>query len=195
MDDLQAWVGPTLSGLADALDDRAWDDASLCEGWQVQHVVAHLTMPARLTPEQFGAEIAAARGDFGVVSETVARRDAALPREVLLEQLRSEALRTWQPPGGGSTGALSHAVIHSLDVTLPLGLGTVAPQPAVDAVLQALADNRGAWFSVDLDGRSLEATDTGWTWGDGEPLRTTSGGLVVLLAGRTLPDGTALPRR
>ena len=74
-------------------------------------------MPARLTPEQFGAEMAAAGGDFTVLSDTVAARDAALPVADLLDQLRSPGLHAWQPPGGGAAGALSHAVIHSLDVT------------------------------------------------------------------------------
>ena len=43
---------------------EAWDAATLCAGWQVRHVVAHVTMPARLTPERFGAEMAAAGGDW-----------------------------------------------------------------------------------------------------------------------------------
>ncbi|PZA18892.1 maleylpyruvate isomerase N-terminal domain-containing protein, partial [Modestobacter versicolor] len=82
MTDLQTWVAPTCEGLADLLDaapDETWDAPSLCAGWQVRNVVAHVTMAARLTPEQFGAEMAAARGDFGVLSDTVAARDGALP--------------------------------------------------------------------------------------------------------------------
>ena len=86
----------------------------------MRHVVAHVTMPARLTPEQYGAEMAAAGGDFAVLSDTVATRDAALPVADLLDQLRSQRLHAWQPPGGGAAGAMNHAVIHSLDVTVAL---------------------------------------------------------------------------
>ncbi|MGN6612803.1 MAG: maleylpyruvate isomerase N-terminal domain-containing protein, partial [Angustibacter sp.] len=70
----QAWVADTYTGLADLLARSAasWDATSLCEGWQVRHVVAHVTMPVRLTPERFGAEMAAAHGDFGVLSNAVA---------------------------------------------------------------------------------------------------------------------------
>jgi uncharacterized protein (TIGR03083 family) len=194
--DPQPWVAPTYRGLADLLaaaDVDPWDAPSLCEKWLVRHVVAHVTMPARLTPEQFGAELAAAGGDFGVLSDTVAARDASLPVADLLGQLRSPGLHAWQPPGGAA-GALSHAVIHSLDVTIALDRPAVAPPAAVTAVLDQLTAARGSWFGVDLTGVRLDAADTGWSWGDGRLVRADSGGLVALLSGRTLPDGRALPR-
>jgi uncharacterized protein (TIGR03083 family) len=175
--DLQSWTAQTYDGLANLLaagPERAWDASSLCAGWQVRHVVAHVTMPVRLTPEQFGAEMAAARGDVTVLSDTVAARDAALPIAELLAALRSPDLHDWQPPGGGAPGALSHAVIHSLDVSLALGAPTPAPAPAVAAVLDQLAAAERAIFGLDLTGIRLEATDTGWTWGDGEVVRAAA---------------------
>ena len=196
MTDLQSWVAPTCAGLADLLadsPDATWDAPTLCEGWQVRNVVAHVTMPARLTPEQFGAEMAAARGDFGVLSNTVAARDGALPAADQLAALRSPQLHAWQPPGGGAVGALSHAVIHSLDVTVALDRPPVAPREAVVAVLDQLTAADGAWFGIDLTGVRLEADDTDWSWGSGDVVRADAGRLVALLGGRTLPDGRSLP--
>ncbi|ADB74451.1 maleylpyruvate isomerase family mycothiol-dependent enzyme [Geodermatophilus obscurus] len=196
MTDLQSWVAPTYDGLADLLASapaETWDAPSLCEKWQVRHVVAHVTMPARLTPEHFGAEMAAAGGDFTVLSDTVAARDASLPLADQLDALRSPLLHAWQPPGGAA-GALNHAVIHSLDVTVALDRPTVAPGEAVVAVLDQLTAANGALFGVDLTGVRLEAADTGWSWGSGDAVRADSGLLVALLSGRTLPDGRALPR-
>ena len=196
MTDLQSWVPPTFGRLADLLaaaPARAWDSPSLCEKWQVRNVVAHVTMPARLTPAQFGAEMAAAGGDFTVLSDTVAARDASLPLADQLDALRSPLLHAWQPPGGAA-GALSHAVIHSLDVTVALDRSAVAPKEAVIAVLDQLTAANGAWFGVDLTGVRLEAADTEWSWGSGDVVRADSGLLVALLSGRTLPDGRALPR-
>lgn len=196
--DLQAWVAATCRGLADLLSGSpvdVWDAPSLCRGWRVGHVVADVTMPARLTLEQFGAEMAAARGDFTVLSDTVAARDAALPVADLLAQLRSPGLHAWQPPGGGAAGALSHAVIHSLDVTVALDQPVVAPVEAATAVLDLLTAARGSTFGIDLTETRLEAADPGWSSGDGRPVRADSGSLVALLGGRALPDGRALPRR
>jgi uncharacterized protein (TIGR03083 family) len=195
--DLQSWVAATLAGLADLLESgppAVWDTPSLCAGWQVRHVVAHVAMPVRLTPEQFGAELAAAGGDFAVLSDTVAARDAARPVTDQLDALRSPRLHAWQPPGGGATGALTHAVVHSLDVTVALDRPAVAPEEAVVAVLDQLTAARGAWFGLDLDGVRLEAADSGWSWGEGDVVRADGGRLVSLLGGRTLPDGTSLRR-
>jgi uncharacterized protein (TIGR03083 family) len=195
--DLQSWVAPTYNDLADLLaaaPAETWDAPSLCEKWQVRHVVAHVTMPARLTPEQFGAEMAAAGGDFATLSDAVAARDASLPLAEHLAALRSPVLHSWQPPGGGAAGALSHAVIHSLDVTIALDRPAVAPEEAVVAVLDQLTAANGAWFGVDLTGVRLEAADTDRSWGSGDVVRADSGLLVALLSGRTLPDGRALPR-
>ena len=197
MTDLQSLVAPTCNGLADLLAAAAvevWDAPSLCEKWLVRHVVAHVTMPARLTPEQFGAEMAAAGGDFAVLSDTVAARDASLPLDDLLDQLRSPRLHAWQPPGGGAAGALSHAVIHSLDVTVALDRPSVAPQEALIAVLDQITAAGGSWFDVDLTDVRLEAADTDWGWGSGRLVRADSGSLVALLSGRTLPDGRSLRR-
>jgi uncharacterized protein (TIGR03083 family) len=196
--DPQSWVAPTYDGLADLLASapaQTWDAPSLCEKWQVRHVVAHVTMPVRFTPQQYGAEMAAAGGDFTVLSDTVAARDASLPVDDLLAQLRSPQLHAWQPPGGGAAGAVSHAVIHSLDVTVALDRRPVAPLEARVAVLDQLTAASGAYFGVDLTGVRLEASDTDWSWGSGETVRADSGALVALLGGRALPDGRALPRR
>lgn len=197
MTDLQSWVAPTYNGLADLLtttDVGPWNAPSLCENWLVRHVVAHVTMPTRLTPAQFGAEMAAAGGDLTLLSDTVAARDARLPEADLLDDLRSPTLHRWQPPGGGASGALSHAVIHSLDVTVALGRPAVAPADAVKVVLEQLTAAGGAVFGIDLTGIRLEAVDTGWSWGTGRLVHHDSGSLVALLSGRVLPTGETLPR-
>jgi uncharacterized protein (TIGR03083 family) len=193
--DLQSWVAPTYNRLADLLASAppaAWDAPSLCEGWQVRHVIAHVTMPARLSAEQFGAEMAAAGGNFEVLSGTVAARDASRPVAEHLAGLRSPLLHSWQPPGGGAAGALSHAVIHSVDITVALDRPAVAPLDAVRAVLDQLTAANGAWFGIDLTEVRLEAADTDWSWGTGNTVSADSERLVALLSGRTLPDGRTL---
>jgi uncharacterized protein (TIGR03083 family) len=193
--DLQSWVAPTYSRLADLLASAppaAWDAPSLCEGWQVRHVIAHVTMPARMSAEQFGAEMAAAGGNFEVLSTTVAARDASRPVAEHLTSLRLPLLHSWQPPGGGAAGALSHAVIHSLDVTVALDQPAVAPLNAVLTLLDQLTAANGAWFGIDLTEVRLEAADTDWSWGTGNTVSADSGRLVALLSGRTLPDGRTL---
>ena len=168
----------------------------MCEGWRVREVVAHTTMPARYSPEQFMAEVQAAAGDFTRVSNTVADRDGRLPSGVLLGNLRDEVLHRWTPPGGGAHGALNHAVIHTLDVTVPLGK-TTCSDDTLRVVLDDLAAGGGAqeFFGLHPEGLSFEATDLDWRAGSGTPVRGTAGELALLLTGRTLPDGRDLRSR
>src|SRR5437016_777088 len=142
-----------LAGLLEASPAAAWDAPSLCEGWRTREVVAHMTMPVRYQGPAFMAELEAAGGDFTRLSNTIAARDAALPVASLLADLRSEVLHSWEPPGGGLPGALTHCVIHGLDITEALGLGRRVPEARIAAVLDTVAGpGRPSLFGVDLTG-------------------------------------------
>lgn len=187
--DLQAGVTAEFTWLADVLDglgDGAWDTPSLCAGWRVREVVAHMTMAVRYTPPEFYAELEACNGDFTLLSDRLATRDAELPTTALVANLRDDAMHAWIPPGGGPIGALSHVVIHGLDVTVPLGVGRPSPDEAVLAVLDHLTLGGGhANFGFELDGLCLQATDRNWIFGSGTPVRGTAADLVLLVSGRT----------
>ena len=164
MSDPRKLLGPELAALASALaplDEEGWSSASLCDGWTVGNVVAHLTMAARYDEQRFGAELAEDGFDFQATSDRIAHRDGDLPREQLLADLRSESLATFEQPGGGWAGSVSHAVIHGVDVTLPLGLGRVAGDDATRLVLDALVAPATARFSVSS---SVDAASRPPTW-------------------------------
>lgn len=189
--DLQPLVAAQYRALADllaGLPAERWDTPSLCAGWRVREVVAHLTMPARYDQAAFMAELAAADGDFTTVSNRVADRDGALPTETLVADLRDEVMARWTPPGGGYAGALSHVVIHGLDVTVPLGAPRCASDEAVRAVLDAItAGGAHAHFGTDIAARRFEATDLDWSFGSGDGHRAPAGDLILRLTGRSLP--------
>ena len=189
--DLQPLVASEYRSLYDALSALAepeWNRESLCKGWSIRHVIAHLTMPARYTPEQYGAELAAAGYDFTTVSNRVAARDASLPREQLLADLAGDTLAQWSTPDGGMIGSLTHVVIHALDATVPTGLGCVASEDAVRAALDNLA-SQGVHrhFGTSVDGRRLEADDIAWTYGNGETVTAPAHLLILALTGRAVP--------
>ncbi len=128
-----------------------WDAPSLCQGWRTREVVAHMTMPARYSGLAFMVELEAAGGDFTRLSNTVAARDGALRAASLLADLRSEVLHGWQPPGGGMEGALTHCVIHALDIIEAVPLERRVPDERIARVLGIIA-GPGApnLFGVDL---------------------------------------------
>lgn len=181
----------TFLRLADTLEPlppASWDAPSLCEHWPIREVVAHMTTAARYTTEQYIAEIQVDRGDIATTMDRIAARDGHLDPPVLLASLRDERLHRWTPPGGEEIDALTHAVVHGLDVTDPLGLDNPADEAALRAVLGRLTNGGiSARFGIDLDGVRLQAADLDWSWGEG---RTVTGGaadLLLLLTGRHLP--------
>jgi hypothetical protein len=93
-------------------------------------------------------------------------------------------------PGSGADGALNHVVIHSLDITVPLGEERRASDTAIRTVLDYLTEGGGhAHFGTDIDGRSLRATDLDWSYGSDPQLSGTAADLALHLCGRTVPAG------
>jgi uncharacterized protein (TIGR03083 family) len=107
----------------------------------------------------------------------------------LLATLRDNVAQTWKPPGSGAIGALSHDVIHGLDITVGLGLGRRIPPDRIAMVLAGLAPRNIAFFGTDLTGVALQATDLDWCHGTGTPVRGLAQDLLLAICGRHLPPG------
>lgn len=177
-----------LADLYADLGPDGWSAPSLCAGWRVREVVAHVTLPYRHSALRVLRGIAAARGDFNRFADRIARDDTArLSDAELLAALRDNVTHPWRPPGGGQAGALSHDVIHGLDVTEPLGL----PRPPADRirrVLLAAGPRALAHFGTDLTGLRLVATDTDVSLGDGPTtVELSAADLLLRVTGRVRP--------
>ncbi len=190
---LHGTIAAEYRALADQLDgaeDDVWDAPSLCEKWSTREVVAHMTMPARYDGPAFMAEIAAVGGDFTRFSDTVAARDGVLPVATLLADLRSPVLHAWEPPGGGAGGALTHCVIHALDIGEAVPLPRRVPDACIRSVLGIVAAEGGPnLFGVDFSDVELRADDLDWSFGSGALVRGPAQALVLVAAGRLLPSG------
>ena len=173
-------LATVLSGLA----PEQWDAPTLCAGWRVREVTAHITMPFRYSTEQYLRELQASHGDFSQMADRCARRDAARP----VAELAGNVHHPWQPPGGGFEGALSHDVIHGLDITVPLATGRRVPEPHLLTVLDFLTGRGGGTvFGTDLTGVELRADDLDWSYGSGAPVTGLGQHLLLAMAGRRLP--------
>ena len=179
-----------LAALLDSATDAQWDTPSLCSGWRVREVIAHMTMAARYSEEEFMAELRRCEFDFGRLSNEIAARDAGLPASELVASLRAEVMQHWTPPGGGWHGALNHVVIHGLDVTVPLGVPRRSPDATIRVVLDDLTGGGvHEHFGTSIQGRHLQATDLDWSYGSGAALRGPAGDLALVLCGRAIPPG------
>ncbi len=184
-------IAADRQALADALDnltDEQWCGPSMCAGWTPAHVLAHLTMPFRISGEDFMAGLQRCGGDFSTFSDEVAAADSKIPPAELIAVLRDNADNPWSPPGGGLAGALSHDVIHGLDITWPLGIDSQTPDRALTAVLDSITSpGTHTYFGFPLTGIELAATDLDWSTGTGAKLAGRARDLVMLLASREVP--------
>jgi uncharacterized protein (TIGR03083 family) len=194
MTDIRTAIAGERTDLADLLTElpaEDWDKPTLCEGWRVREVVAHITMPFRLSTPRFLLELVRARGNFDRLADRRARRDAAdFSAAELTDCLRQNINHPWKPPGGGYQGALSHDVIHGLDITVALGIDRVVPADRLHHILDDIKPRQLKYFGVDLTGIQLRATDLDWTYGTGDQVMTgTAQDLLLVLCNRTLPPG------
>jgi uncharacterized protein (TIGR03083 family) len=176
--------GDVLEGLAEA----DWNAPSLCEGWRVREVVAHMTMPFRYPAPRFLGEMVRSRGNFARMADRVARRDARAPIGTLLDGWRTNENHPWKPPGGGLKGALTHDVVHGLDITIPLGIEHPVSEQALRVVLDHATTPLSLKHSgLDVTGIRFEADDLDWAFGDGKPIRGRARHLLMVLMDRRLP--------
>jgi uncharacterized protein (TIGR03083 family) len=177
-----------LAAMLGELTPEQWAAPSLCAGWRVREVVAHMTMPFRLSVAGFAAGMARARGNFDRMADRQARRDTErLSDAELLASLRDNIEHPWRPPGGGVAGALSHDVVHGLDIAVALGLDRRPPAGRVQLVLDSMRERNLTYFGTDLTGVRLEADDLDWHLGDGVPLRGNAADLLLVVCGRRVP--------
>lgn len=188
MTELVDAIAASRRGLADVLDGLSvadWDAPSLCAGWRVREVVAHITMPFRYSTGRFLFELARSGGRFDRMADRCARRDAVVSPGELVAELRDNERHPWRPPGGGLAAALTHDVIHGLDITVALGIALVVPEPSMRIVLDTVSGAMSRkHFGVELDGVELCADDMSWSFGEGRRVCGPAQDLALWLCGR-----------
>ncbi|MER6520741.1 maleylpyruvate isomerase family mycothiol-dependent enzyme [Streptomyces sp. NPDC001553] len=179
-----------LADLLDSLTPDQWDAPSLCAGWRVREVAAHMSLGFRYSLPRFAVELVTARGSLDRMTDRAARRDAAsLAPAELAALLRDHAHHPWRPPAAGPTGALAHDVVHGLDITIALDHPRRVPEDRLRPLLDAVTPRGLRFFGVDLTGIRLVADDLDWSRGTGSPVHGTARELLLVLFGRRLPAG------
>jgi uncharacterized protein (TIGR03083 family) len=179
-----------VADLLDALPAGRWDEPTLCAGWRVREVAAHMSFGFRYPLPRVLKELVRARGSLDRMTDRVARREAVrLSTHEMAAALRENAHHPWKPPVGGFASALGHDVVHGLDISIPLGLDRRVPEDRLRIVLGTASPRGTRFFGAQLDGVRLEADDLDWSYGTGSVVSGSAQDLVVLLFGRKLPPG------
>ncbi|MGW6709918.1 maleylpyruvate isomerase family mycothiol-dependent enzyme [Streptomyces sp. NPDC054956] len=194
-DDVWRTIDSQRLSLADLLDDLSpeeWETPSLCAGWRVREVAAHLTL-AQLGALPVLVAAVRARGSFDRMIHDTAVREAVRPVSEYAPKLRAMAGSRRKAPGVSHLEPMLDILVHGQDITVPLGRTRAMPADAAMTAAQR-AWSMGFPFRARrrLAGFRLEATDCDWTAGEegGSPVRGPVSALLLLVTGR---DTAALP--
>jgi uncharacterized protein (TIGR03083 family) len=167
-----------------ALDGAQWAHPSLCEGWVVEDVVAHLTAGASIGPLRWFTSVLGARFDFDLHNDRrLAEYRGATPAETL-ERFRRIVTSTRSAPGP-TAAILGEVVVHAQDIRRPLGLLRVPPVEVVTEVAGFYARRNFAVASrTAIEGLRVEATDSPFATGTGPLVSGTTLALTMAMAGR-----------
>jgi uncharacterized protein (TIGR03083 family) len=172
------------SDLSD-LDHDQWQVPSLCPGWDVHDVLAHLVDTARIGRLSFVRELIAARLDFDRANERgITREKRPDPRDTVAA-LRDAVNLTRTPPANLAT-RLVEAIVHGEDIRRPLGIAGNYPAAAI---AQALAYQLRTPVSFGggrerAAGIRLIDRKTGTAWGAGDDVEGDTLDLLLAVSGR-----------
>lgn len=185
--DVMALARAERSDLADflsVLSPRQWESPSLCAGWSVREVVAHIVSYEEHGPADLLKRLARTRFRPQRLNEAALADYRDKGPDELLEFLRDHL----EPQGstarfGGRVG-LVDCLIHQQDIRRPLGMPRDVPADRLAAALPfavCAPPLRGFWKAR---GVRLVATDLDWTHGHGPEARGHGEAVLMAMAGR-----------
>lgn len=173
-----------LADFLDSLDDDLWETPSLCEGWSVHDVVAHVVSYEEHSRRDLLRRLARARWRPGRLNDVALAEYRHLTPAELVAFLRSHLVPRGSTTSMGYRVGMVDALVHHQDVRRPLGRRRTVPPDRLRVALDfaVLAPPlRGFWHGR---GVRLVATDVDWRRGRGPEARGPGEAVLMVLAGR-----------
>ena len=185
-----------LAEMLAGLSEADWEQPSLCSGWRVRDVAAHVTLiPIPPSTGSLLVDFAKARGNYARFNTVASRRRAARGPTQLLQDLRTTAESRSVPWLVNPANVMWDILVHAQDIAIPLGIHFATPPGAGAAAATRIWELR--WpFSFGAKRRlgsfTLTATDVDWTIGTGPELAGPISAILLLLTGRMKAASTLL---
>ncbi len=175
-----------LADLLDSLSGAELDTPSLCAGWSVRVVAAHLAGSLSGSLGGFVATVIRNRGSLDRANDALACRRAGEPMPSLVAVLRDGANKQLSPPVTGPRGPMTDLLMHGGDIRLPLGLRFDPPTGPVEIALDFLYGRAPGFVPRRrLVGLAVAPTDTSRRWGNGPEITGTAADVMMAVSGRT----------
>ncbi len=177
-----------LLPLLETLTPDQWNGPTLCKGWRVREVVAHLTYSWSNTVLGLPTWLRH-RNDIDLAFSLYAQQRAKADASVLLRRYRSATGSNYQAPQVAPEMLWCDNVIHGLDIRRPMGLRYPGSEQTLTRVAESLT--RMTWPSrtaCRAEGLRFVATDVDWTIGAGPEVVGPIEDLLLAIAGRSVGD-------
>jgi len=172
-----------LADLIEGLSAEQWSSPSLCEGWRVGDVAAHLTH-SHTSIGRMVIEAVKSGFRFDPMIRRLALEDSR-PKAEVAAALRDMIGRRRKVPGTSVQQPLIELLVHGQDIAVPLGIDLPMPK---SAAVEAAKRLRDMTFPVNaarrLNGIRLVATDADFAAGEGREIKAPISDIIMALAGR-----------
>lgn len=167
-----------------AMSADKWATPSLCSGWTVQEVLAHMTATAKITPPRFFTKMLAAGFSLAKVqAKDIASEIGGSPADTLYG-FESVVTSVKHPPGPVDT-MLGETIVHAEDIRRSIGIPHDYPP---DSLVRLADFFKGSNLIIGtkrrIAGLTLRTTDNAWSHGTGPEVAGPMLSLVMAMTGR-----------
>lgn len=176
-----------LAETLNSLTDEQWEHETLCAGWTVKDVAAHVISTAKIRPADMIGMVGRnlGRGYNTMIFREVKRLSREQSVEQILADYTTYATSTRKVPTVTAIEPLIDSLVHHQDILRPLGLSYEPDRQAA-----AIAADRCRTLSMLMGSRRvvkgvrMVAADVDWTRGRGPTVEGPMLELLMLCAGR-----------
>ena len=181
--------------LLERLGQHQWEHPSLCQGWTVRHVAAHLTLQQQRVRDL--ATIVARNPSLlrsltlnAMIRDSAVVQSRLVSTEEIIRRIRSMIGSRRHNAFVTPLETLTDILVHGQDIAVPLELALEMPPLASALAATRRWDTQDTWLAsvfhpLSLTSYRLAATDADWTRGDGPVVEGPMGPLLLLITGRS----------
>ncbi len=188
-DQIWAVIDSQRTDLADQLETltaEQWTTPSLCDGWQVRDVAAHLTH-SHMNPVRAAFEAVRSGFRFDPMIRRIAVEDRRSQAQIVAA-LRGMVGSRRKVPTTTDQDPLMDVLVHGQDIAMPLGIDRPMP---TDAAVEVANHLWRMTFPMKPAARladyRLVAADADFAVGEGREVRAPIRDIVMILSGRQQP--------
>lgn len=171
-----------LSGLS----KDEWQKQSLCAGWTVEQVAAHMLVVTTVPAARVFLTFLSSGFNLKRFSDKMIERiTSEKSSSDIASTMRNTASSQRVPPGLKPLGVLSEVLVHSGDISEAVGRPLHFPADHYVTGLDYLKDVQSALgCRKRIEGLRLSATDANWSHGDGPNVEGATHHLIMAMTGR-----------